>query len=108
MLLWRESSLLPSSSLAQFDSFVLFIYVRITQVEAYLDVIDKHLEGRSFLAGDKFTLADLTHVPFTELIPAASKADIIDSRPHVKAWWERVTSRQAVKQLQEKFPYQLS
>lgn len=76
------------------------------KLASLLDVYDRHLEARAYLAGDSFTLADLTHLPMTELFPAMGIYDeLIASRPNVKAWWERISSRLAWKKVQEKYPY---
>eukprot|EP00475_Leptophrys_vorax_P041800 TRINITY_DN7886_c0_g1_i1.p1 TRINITY_DN7886_c0_g1~~TRINITY_DN7886_c0_g1_i1.p1 ORF type:complete len:219 (-),score=19.49 TRINITY_DN7886_c0_g1_i1:226-882(-) len=69
-----------------------------------LDVYEKHLEGREYLVGDSYTLADLTHVPFTEVIQSTPDFELFTSRPNVKAWWERISTRPAWKKVQENFP----
>lgn len=71
-----------------------------------LDVYEQHLEGRAYLVGASFSLADLTHLPYTELLKRAGVFDeLIGRRPNVKAWWERISARQAWKRVQEREPY---
>ncbi|GJP32267.1 hypothetical protein CLOM_g16854 [Closterium sp. NIES-68] len=65
------------------------------------DVYEKHLEGREYLVGGRFTLADLTHLPYTELLPHAGAAELISSRPNMSKWWERISSRPAWKKVQQ-------
>ncbi|GJP65522.1 hypothetical protein CLOP_g22404 [Closterium sp. NIES-67] len=71
-----------------------------------LDIYEKHLEGRDYLVGNSFSLADLTHLPFTELLPAAGAFDLIESRPNVCRWWARISSRNAWKRTQQVEPYE--
>ncbi|CAI5459886.1 unnamed protein product [Closterium sp. Yama58-4] len=63
------------------------------KLEKILDVYEKHLEGREYLVGDSFTLADLTHLLVTEHLKMAGVGDLFDSRPNVKAWLSRLYSR---------------
>ncbi|CAM6101523.1 unnamed protein product [Calypogeia fissa] len=53
-----------------------------------LDVYNEHLAKSKDLAGDFFILADACHLPYIEhLIDRSKRREVIDSRPHVKAWW---------------------
>eukprot|EP00475_Leptophrys_vorax_P027450 TRINITY_DN39141_c0_g1_i2.p1 TRINITY_DN39141_c0_g1~~TRINITY_DN39141_c0_g1_i2.p1 ORF type:complete len:131 (-),score=6.30 TRINITY_DN39141_c0_g1_i2:178-570(-) len=69
-----------------------------------LDVYEKHLVGREYLVGDSYTLADLTHVPFTETLAHTPEFELFTSRPNVKSWWERISTRPAWKKVDEKEP----
>ncbi|KAI3949839.1 hypothetical protein MKW92_003303 [Papaver armeniacum] len=42
---------------------------------------------------DYYTLTDLNHLPYIAYIMKTPHAELINSRPHVKAWWEVVSSR---------------
>lgn len=60
--------------------------------EKVLDVYEAHLAKHAFLAGDVVTFADLSHLPYTQYaLDAGSKS--FESRPHLKAWWEKISSR---------------
>eukprot|EP00850_Spirogloea_muscicola_P006035 SM000028S10129 [mRNA] locus=s28:568582:574981:+ [translate_table: standard] len=64
------------------------------KLEKVLDVYEKHLAKHEYLALDRFTMADLSHLPFTNyLFKLAKKGDLIESRPNVNAWWKRISSR---------------
>ncbi|KAL2611891.1 hypothetical protein R1flu_023583 [Riccia fluitans] len=64
------------------------------KLESVLDVYEKRLLESKYLAGDFFSLADLSHIPYTYyLIKKAQQGDIYDSRPHVKAWTDSLLSR---------------
>ncbi|CAI5976521.1 unnamed protein product [Closterium sp. NIES-64] len=68
------------------------------------DIYEKHLEGRQYLVGGRCTLADLTHLPYTEILFHAGAGDLITSRPNVAQWWERISSRPAWKKVQQLEP----
>ncbi len=57
-----------------------------------LPVLEKHLQGRNYLVGPTLTLADINLMPF-----AYYAKDILrlDDYPNFKAWIERVSARQA-------------
>ena len=64
------------------------------KLEKVLDVYEAHLSKSKYLAGDFFSLADLSHLPYTNLlVNAAGKGDLITSRPHVNAWWTAISQR---------------
>lgn len=67
---------------------------QVAKLEKVLDVYEAHLSNNKYLAGDFFSLADLSHLPYTYLlVNAAGKSDLITSRPHVSAWWNDISSR---------------
>jgi glutathione S-transferase len=62
--------------------------------EKALDVLEKHLEsGTKYLAGDTFSLAEITWMPYLEYLFPAEHGDLINSRARTKAWWETISSR---------------
>lgn len=72
------------------------------KLEKVLDVYEKRLGERSYLAGDNFTLADLSHLPgIRYLMEEAKMGHLIMERKNVKAWWERISGRPAWKKLME-------
>ncbi|KMZ67334.1 Glutathione S-transferase F5, Phi class [Zostera marina] len=60
-----------------------------------LDVYEERLKTCKYLAGDKFSMADLHHCPYLELFMKTPKAEMVTSRPHVLAWWQDISSRPA-------------
>lgn len=58
-----------------------------------LDVLDKALAGRSFLAGEQFSLADISFMPYLEYLFPAKSGDLIQERRNVSAWWSRISER---------------
>ncbi|GLJ52779.1 hypothetical protein SUGI_1124260 [Cryptomeria japonica] len=65
-----------------------------------LDVYKERLSKSNYLAGDIFSFADLTHLPYTEyLVNVTDKGYLIRNRKHVNAWWEDISSRSAWKRV---------
>lgn len=55
--------------------------------------IDATLAKRTWLAGDTFTLADISLVPYVANLSLVGAAHVIERTPHVRAWWERASAR---------------
>ncbi|CAK9882361.1 unnamed protein product [Sphagnum jensenii] len=73
---------------------------QLQKFEKVLDIYEEHLAKNEYLAGNFFSLADLAHIPFTYLLlHQAKKGEGITSRKHVKAWWDKISSRPSWKQL---------
>ncbi|CAM6048460.1 unnamed protein product [Sphagnum compactum] len=68
-----------------------------------LDIYEDHLSKTQYLAGDFFSLADLSHMTTGwKLFDKYKQGSILfEGRPHVKAWWENISSRPAFKKLLE-------
>jgi glutathione S-transferase len=60
-----------------------------------LDAIDRALAAAPFLAGPALSLADLHWMPYLEYLHRVGEGAALDARPHVRAWWERVSARPA-------------
>ncbi|PIA65413.1 hypothetical protein AQUCO_00100716v1 [Aquilegia coerulea] len=58
-----------------------------------LDVYESRLTENKYLAGNFYSLANQNHIPYTYFLMKTSAASLINSRPHVKAWWEDISSR---------------
>lgn len=71
------------------------IDTNVEKLKTVLDVYEAKLSSTKYLAGDFYSLADLSHVPETHYFMQTPCAELINDRPHVKAWWEDVSSRPA-------------
>ena len=60
-----------------------------------LDVYEKKLSSTKYLAGDFYSLADLHHLSYIYYLMKTPSAKLINERPHVKSWWEDISSRPA-------------
>ncbi|KAF2314978.1 hypothetical protein GH714_037408 [Hevea brasiliensis] len=66
-----------------------------------LDIYEARLSSTKYLAGDFYSLADLHHLPYTCYLMKTTAASVINERPHVKAWWEDISSRPVSKKAAE-------
>ncbi|XP_038977374.1 probable glutathione S-transferase GSTF1 [Phoenix dactylifera] len=73
------------------------IDANVEKLGKLLDLYEDRLSKTKFLAGDFFSLADLNHMPYSQYFMATPHASLFESRPHVKAWWEDLSSRPAVR-----------
>ncbi|KAM6540991.1 hypothetical protein CsatB_005438 [Cannabis sativa] len=60
-----------------------------------LDVYEKRLCESKYLGGDRFTLADLHHLPTADYLTDTSIKMLFESRPRVSAWLADITARPA-------------
>lgn len=65
-----------------------------------LEVLDRRLEGRGFLVGEAFSIADIATYPWARAFPWAKVS--IDGLEHLKAWFDRIDARPAVQRALEK------
>ena len=68
-------------------------------VEAFLDVAEGLLQQRDYMAGDKFTLADINYIPLIERLFVVGYGDVILNRKAVNAWWDRCVNRPAISKM---------
>ncbi|XP_010904831.1 probable glutathione S-transferase GSTF1 [Elaeis guineensis] len=80
------------------------IDANVEKLGMVLDVYEDHLSKTKFFAGDFFSLADLDHLPYTQYLMATPYASLFESRPHVKAWWEELSSRPAARKTTAAMP----
>jgi glutathione S-transferase len=62
-----------------------------------LEWLDSILAGRQFVAGDRYTIADITALVGLDIGAALGGFQIPDSVKHVKRWHEAVSSRPSAK-----------
>ncbi|THU61560.1 hypothetical protein C4D60_Mb07t24610 [Musa balbisiana] len=59
-----------------------------------LDVYEHRLRESKYLAGDEFTLADLSHLPNTHyLVNSRQWNHLFNSRKNIQRWWEKISNR---------------
>ncbi|KAK8624445.1 hypothetical protein V6N13_065790 [Hibiscus sabdariffa] len=71
-----------------------------TKLEKLLGVYEKRLGESRFLAGDDFSLADLSHLPNAHyLVNAAEREELFTSKKNVERWWGEISSRDSWKKV---------
>lgn len=67
-----------------------------------LDVYERRLSESRFLAGDEFSLADLSHLPNAHyLIGSTDRAQLFTSKKNVGRWWDEISGRDSWKRVLE-------
>ena len=62
-----------------------------------LNVYEKILGKQKYIGGDEFSLVDIFCLPYTQKLFQIGDGQLIESRPNVKAWLERVSTRESWK-----------
>ncbi|KAG6647824.1 hypothetical protein I3843_07G102700 [Carya illinoinensis] len=60
-----------------------------------LDVYEARLAKFKYLAADKYTIADVLHLPNLQSLVGTPAKKLIESRPRVKAWCSEILARPA-------------
>jgi glutathione S-transferase len=58
-----------------------------------LAVIDRALDGRDYLAGDAFSLADISLMPYVASLPMLHAEHLAAGLPRLGSWWGRISAR---------------
>lgn len=79
---------------------VALVHACEEKLEKVFDVYEERLSKSSYLAGEAFTLADLSHLPgIRYLIDEAKLGHLVTERKNVNAWWKDISNRPAWKKL---------
>ena len=65
-------------------------------------VLEKRLEGREYLAGGQFSLAEISFMPYIEYLFMCGEGALITEHPHTAAWWTRISERASWQQVRGK------
>ncbi|OWY42093.1 putative glutathione-S-transferase theta, GST [Alternaria alternata] len=71
----------------------------LRSLEAFLDVADRLLQDREYMAGNDFSLADINYIPLMQRLFVCGYGDVIRSRKAVSAWWDRCVTRPAIQKM---------
>ncbi|KAH7836435.1 hypothetical protein Vadar_001187 [Vaccinium darrowii] len=71
------------------------VAVEEAKLAKVLDVYEERLANSEYLGGDKFTSADLTHLPNLYYLMRTPAKRLFDERPKVRAWCAAIMSRPA-------------
>ena len=62
-------------------------------IQTPLDVVERALASRPYLAGATFSLADIHWMPYLEYLFRIGEGDHVTRRRNVNDWWRRVSER---------------
>lgn len=60
-----------------------------------LDVYEARLVKSKHLGSERYTIADMLHLPNLQSLMGTTAKKLIESRPHVKAWCSQILARPA-------------
>ncbi len=79
------------------DEFAIKRYVE--ESRRLLEVLDKQLEGKSYLLGDEFTIVDIATYPWTRAYYWAKVS--VEGLNNLQAWFDRIDARPATQRALE-------
>ena len=71
----------------------------VNETRRLYGVLDKRLDGRAFIAGKDYTIADMACYPW--IVPHEAQGMSLDDFPHLKAWFQAIHERPATKKAYE-------
>jgi len=80
------------------DDFAIERYVN--ESRRLLEVVDRRLEGRTFLLGDDYSIADMAMYPYARSYHWARVS--VDGLAHLGAWFARLDARPAIQRALER------
>ena len=97
-LFWQMGGLGPMAGqnhhFKRLDEKIPYALKRYTDETARLyGVLNKQLEGRQFVAGDEYSIADMAIYPWT--VSHELQGQNLDDFPALKVWFERIKARPA-------------
>lgn len=100
-LFWQVGGLGPMAG--QNHHFKSYTQDKITYaIDRYVNethrlygVLDKRLDGRAFIAGDDYSIADIAAYPW--IVPHEKQGMDLGEFPHLKAWFDAIRERPATR-----------
>ena len=62
-------------------------------------VYDAALADRAWLAGETFSLADISLMPYVASLPMIGAAHVVERMTHLRSWWARASERPSWKSI---------
>ena len=98
-LVWQVAGLGPMAGQSgwfrthaqQRDAYAMERYT--IETHRLYGVLDRHLDGREFIAGGAYSIADIACYPW--ILPHAGHGQNLDDFPNVKRWFEALSARPA-------------
>jgi len=64
-------------------------------LKIFYDALDQQLQGNKYIVCDKYTWADLHWTAYSHLLDIAGCGGLINERPNVKKWLDRIKTRKS-------------
>lgn len=79
-----------------FEAIPALVERGVARVNLYFSMLNDHLQGRDYIIGDRFSLADITALCAVDFAGWV-KVKITDDQPNLKRWHESVSNRPSAK-----------
>ncbi|WP_437694223.1 glutathione S-transferase family protein [Sorangium sp. So ce176] len=83
------------------------VQAAIPAARTSLAQLDRFLGDRAFLASERLTLADILVAPLVHYLLLTPEAALLEPHPRLRAWHDRITSRESVRST-DKNPFRAS
>ena len=74
----------------------------LEELEKVLDVYEGRLSEYPYIGGDFFSIADISHIPYTNYLLKCGYKDLYKKRPNVYKWLKRIIKRDSVQYVTHK------
>jgi len=71
------------------------------KVTKAMDMLNKQLEGKNWVLGDRITIVDVFLAPYISKVIRLPEAHLINDRSNIKSWWARISELDAWKKVME-------
>ena len=78
------------------------IKTSVEELERVLDVYETRLSTVPFLGGEQFSIADISHIPYTNYLLKCGYKNLFKDRPNVYRWLKKIIKRDSVQYLVER------
>ena len=68
----------------------------VEELERVLDVYERRLATVPFIGGEEFSIADISHIPYTNYLLKCGYKELYKGRPNVYKWLKRIIKRDSV------------
>jgi GST-like protein len=67
----------------------------VNETQRLYSVLDRRLQGRSFIVGSDYTIADMAAYPW--IVPHEAQGMKLEDFPHLRRWFEHIRGREATR-----------
>ena len=86
-----------------FDSNAILIYLSektgnryLREAERHYEVLDTHMEGREYIVGDEYSIADISAWGWIDKASVVLGEEGLENYPNVKRWFATINARPAI------------
>lgn len=73
----------------------------LREAERHYEVLDTHLEGREYMVGDSYSIADISTWGWIDKATVVLGEGGLDNYPHLKRWFDSIDARPAVQKARD-------